>query len=49
MTFLLVDNNLCGKLVRSSELPIIFDDCFETTSVSFFNYEAVNLIALLLY
>ena len=49
MTFLLVDNNLCGKLVPSSELPIIFDDCFETTPVSFFNYEAVNLIALLLY
>ena len=30
-TYLLVNNNLCGKLV--SELPIIFD---ETTSISFF-------------
>ena len=29
----LVNNNLCGKLVSSSELPIIFDDSLKTTSV----------------
>ena len=34
-TCLLVNNNLCGKLVSSSELPIIFDDNLKTTSVSF--------------
>ena len=32
-TCLLVNNNLCGKLASSSELPIIFDDNFKTTSV----------------
>ena len=31
----LVNNNLCGKLVSSSELPIILGDNLETTSVSF--------------
>ena len=35
-TCLLLDNNLCGKLVSSSELPIKFDDSLKTTSVSFF-------------
>ena len=33
----LLDNiNLCGKLIESSELPIIFDDNLKTTSVLFF-------------
>ena len=35
-TCLLLNNNSCGKLVSSSELPIIFDDNLKTTSVSFF-------------
>ena len=35
-TCLLVNNNLCEKLVSSLELPIIFDDNLKTTSVSFF-------------
>ena len=35
-TCLLVNNNLSGKLVSSSELPIIFDDNLKTTSASFF-------------
>ena len=35
-TCLLVTNNLCGKLVSSLELPIIFDDNLKTISVSFF-------------
>ena len=36
-TCLLVNNDLWGKLVSSSELPIIFNDNLKTTSVSFFN------------
>ena len=32
----LVNNNLCWKLVSSSELPILFDDNLKTTSVPFF-------------
>ena len=35
-TCLSVNNNLCGKLVSSSELPFLFDDNLKTTSVSFF-------------
>ena len=35
-TFLLVNNNLCGKLASSSGLPIIFDDNLKNTSVPFF-------------
>ena len=35
-TCLLLNNNLCGKLVSSSELPIIFDENLKTTSVPFF-------------
>ena len=35
-TCLLVNNNLCGKLASSSELPIIFDDNLKITSVPFF-------------
>ena len=35
-TCLLVKNNLCGKLVSSSELQIIFDDNLKITSVSLF-------------
>ena len=35
-TCLLVKNNLCGKLVSSSELPIIFDDNLKITLVSLF-------------
>ena len=34
-TCLLVNNNSCGKLILSSESPIIFDDNFKTTSDSF--------------
>ena len=37
-----VNNNLCGKLVSSLELPIKFDERFKVTSVPFlipdFNY-----------
>ena len=35
-TCLLVNNNLCGKLVLSLELPIKFDERFKVTSVPFF-------------
>ena len=35
-TCLLVNINLCGKWVSSSELPITFDDSFKIASVSFF-------------
>ena len=35
-TCLLVNNNLCGKLVSSLELPTIFHDSLKTTLVSFF-------------
>ena len=31
-----VDNNLCGKLVSSLELPIKFDERFKVTAVPFF-------------
>ena len=31
----LVNNNLCGKLVSSLELPIKCDERFKVTSVSF--------------
>ena len=33
---LLFNNDLCGKLILSSELPIIFDDNLKTTFVLFF-------------
>ena len=32
----LVNNNLCGKLVSSLELPIVFDERFQVMSVLFF-------------
>ena len=35
-TFLLIKNNFWGKLVSSSELPIIFCDNLKTASVLFF-------------
>ena len=35
-TYILVNNNLWGKLVSSSELSIIIDDNLKTTLVSFF-------------
>ena len=35
-TCLLVNNNLCKKLVSSLELPITFDKRFKATLVSFF-------------
>ena len=35
-TCLLFNNNLCGKLASSSELPIIFDDNLKITSTPFF-------------
>ena len=35
-TYLLVNSNLRGKLVSSSELPTIFDDNLATMSVLFF-------------
>ena len=33
---MLVNNNLCGKLVLSLELPFKFDERFRVTSVPFF-------------
>ena len=36
-TCLLVNNNLCRKLISSLEFPNIFDDDLKTTSVSFFS------------
>ena len=33
---LLFNDNVCGKLVSSSDLPITFDNNLKTTSVSFF-------------
>ena len=45
-----VNDNSCGKLILSSETPIIFDDNLKTTSVSFsfadLNLLSDNLIAL---
>ena len=41
-TCLLVNNNLCGKLVSLS--PIIFDDNLKTTSVLFFIADLILLI-----
>ena len=35
-TCVLVNNNLCGKLYSSLELPVIFDERFKVTSVPFF-------------
>ena len=35
-TYLLVNNNLCGKLASLSELSIIFHDNLKITSVPFF-------------
>ena len=35
-TCLIVDNNSCGKLILSSEVPIIFDDNLKTISISLF-------------
>ena len=32
----LVNNNFCGKLVSSLELPITFDESFTVASVPFF-------------
>ena len=34
-TCVLIDNNFCGKLVSSLELPITFDESFKVTSGSF--------------
>ena len=34
-TYLLVNNNSCGKLISSLELPIKIDGRFKVTSVSF--------------
>ena len=34
-TFVLVKNNLCGKLVSSLEFPIKFDDKFKVTLAKF--------------
>ena len=34
------------KLVLSFELPTMVDDILKTTSVSFLNFEVVNLIVL---
>ena len=36
-TCVLVNNNLCGKLISSLILRIIFDDTLKTASVSYFN------------
>ena len=35
-TFVLVNNNLCGKLFSSLESPTTFDESFQVTSVPFF-------------
>ena len=35
---LLVNNNLCGKLVSSLELPLSFDEIFNVTSVLLFSW-----------
>ena len=35
-TFVLVNNNLCGKLFSSLESPTTFAESFENTSVQFF-------------
>ena len=55
-TCLTVNNDLCGKLVSSLELPIIFDDNLKTTSVSLFiadfnlsSFEFDSFIFKLLY
>ena len=34
--FVLLNNNLCGKLYSSLELPVTFDERFKVTSVPFF-------------
>ena len=36
ITCVLLNNNLCGKLVSSLERPIKFDERFKFTSVPFF-------------
>ena len=35
-TCVLVNNNICGKLVSSLELPITFEEKFKVTSAPFF-------------
>ena len=41
-TCLLINNTLCGKLVSSLELPIIFDDNFSFNFILFLNLIALN-------
>ena len=55
-TCLLVNNNLCEKLVSSLEFPITFDKRFKATSVLFFildfyflSYELDNFTLKVLY
>ena len=36
LTCVLFNNNSCGKLLSSSELPITFEDYLKNTSVLFF-------------
>ena len=55
-TCLLVNNNLCEKLVSSLELPITFDKRVKATSVLFFildfyflSYELDNFTLKVLY
>ena len=43
-TCVLVNNNLCGKLVSSLESPITFDERFKFASVPFFIHD-FNLLS----
>ena len=45
--YLLINNNLCRKLVSSIELPIIFDNNLNVIPLSFFFFLMVILIYLI--
>ena len=51
-TCVLVNNNLCGKLVSSLEFPVKFDERFQVTSVPFlipdFNWLSCELDSFIL-
>ena len=55
-TCVLVNNNLCGKIFSTLELPTAFDERFKVTSVPFFipdfnllNYQIDNFTFKVLY
>ena len=52
-TCVLVNNNLCGKLVLSLELPTTFDESFKITSLPFFvpdfNLSSFTILCLKCY